>query len=114
MATSAAAISGPGSPTSSTAASTPQAKICASHAQGETGAADLSYVEAVVSEIARAISSYKVIVEKSTVPVSTNEWIRRVLYRLRHTVIYVFNPEGFGRCPGPGGVDIVNPKTRFS
>jgi UDPglucose 6-dehydrogenase len=49
--------------------------------QGETGAADLSYVEAVVSEIARAISSYKVIVEKSTVPVYTNEWIRRVLHR---------------------------------
>ena len=40
--------------------------------QGDTGAADLSYVEAVVSEIARHISSYKVIVEKSTVPVYTN------------------------------------------
>jgi UDPglucose 6-dehydrogenase len=49
--------------------------------QGDTGAADLSYVEAVVSEIARAITSYKVIVEKSTVPVYTNEWIRRVLHR---------------------------------
>jgi UDPglucose 6-dehydrogenase len=49
--------------------------------QGDTGAADLSYVEAVVSEIARCIHSYKVIVEKSTVPVYTNEWIRRVLHR---------------------------------
>jgi UDPglucose 6-dehydrogenase len=49
--------------------------------QGETGAADLSYVEAVVSEISRAIGGYKVIVEKSTVPVYTNEWIRRVLHR---------------------------------
>ncbi|MGD0800057.1 MAG: UDP-glucose/GDP-mannose dehydrogenase family protein [Terracidiphilus sp.] len=49
--------------------------------QGNTGAADLSYVEAVVSEIARSINSYKVIVEKSTVPVYTNEWIRRVLHR---------------------------------
>ena len=49
--------------------------------QGDTGAADLSYVEAVVSEIARAITGYKVIVEKSTVPVYTNEWIRRVLHR---------------------------------
>ncbi len=49
--------------------------------QGESGAADLSYVEAVVSEIARSISAYKVIVEKSTVPVYTNDWIRRVLYR---------------------------------
>jgi UDPglucose 6-dehydrogenase len=49
--------------------------------QGDTGAADLSYVEAVVAEIARSIKSYKVIVEKSTVPVYTNEWIRRVLHR---------------------------------
>src|SRR5947209_4734570 len=49
--------------------------------QGDTGAADLSYVEAVVAEIARAITSYKVIVEKSTVPVYTNEWIRGVLHR---------------------------------
>jgi UDPglucose 6-dehydrogenase len=49
--------------------------------QGDSGAADVSYVEAVVSEIARAIKGYKVIVEKSTVPVYTNDWIRRVLYR---------------------------------
>jgi UDPglucose 6-dehydrogenase len=49
--------------------------------QGAAGAADLSYVEAVVSEIARTINGYKVIVEKSTVPVYTNEWIRRVLHR---------------------------------
>ncbi len=49
--------------------------------QGDGGAADLSYVEAVVSEIARCIDGYKLIVEKSTVPVYTNDWIRRVLYR---------------------------------
>jgi UDPglucose 6-dehydrogenase len=49
--------------------------------QGDTGAADMSYVEAVVSEIARHMNSYKVIVEKSTVPVYTNEWVSRVLHR---------------------------------
>jgi UDPglucose 6-dehydrogenase len=49
--------------------------------QGDSGAADLSFVEAVVSQIARSINDYKVIVEKSTVPVYTNEWIRRVLHR---------------------------------
>jgi len=54
---------------------------CRGHAAGDTGAADLSYVEAVVSQIARSINGYKVIVEKSTVPVYTNEWIRRVLHR---------------------------------
>jgi UDPglucose 6-dehydrogenase len=49
--------------------------------QGDSGMADLTYVEAVVSEISRSVRDYKVIVEKSTVPVYTNEWIRRVLSR---------------------------------
>ena len=49
--------------------------------QSRTGSADLSYVDAVASEIARSIGEYKVIVEKSTVPVYTNEWIRRVVER---------------------------------
>jgi UDPglucose 6-dehydrogenase len=49
--------------------------------QSKTGSADLSFVDAVASEIARSINSYKVIVEKSTVPVYTNEWIRRVIER---------------------------------
>jgi UDPglucose 6-dehydrogenase len=64
--------------------------------QGDSGAADLSYVEAVVSEIARSINGYKVIVEKSTVPVYTNEWIRRVLHRNGvdpASFDVVFNPE---------------------
>jgi len=49
--------------------------------QSRTGSADLSYVDAVASEIARSVDCYKVIVEKSTVPVYTNEWIRRVVER---------------------------------
>jgi UDPglucose 6-dehydrogenase len=64
--------------------------------QGDTGAADLSYVEAIVSELARSIRGYTVIVEKSTVPVYTNEWIRRVLHRHgvdRECFDVVSNPE---------------------
>jgi UDPglucose 6-dehydrogenase len=64
--------------------------------QSDTGDADLSYVEAVASEIARHITSYKVIVEKSTVPVYTNEWIRRVIERSgvdRGMFDVVSNPE---------------------
>ncbi|HVG27471.1 MAG TPA: UDP-glucose/GDP-mannose dehydrogenase family protein [Acidobacteriaceae bacterium] len=64
--------------------------------QAENGDADLSYVEAVASEIARHISGYKVIVEKSTVPVYTNEWIRRVIERngvSRDSFDVVSNPE---------------------
>ena len=64
--------------------------------QSESGDADLSFVEAVASEIARSITSYKVIVEKSTVPVYTNEWIRRVVERngvSREMFDVVSNPE---------------------
>lgn len=64
--------------------------------QSETGDADLSYVEAVASEIARSINGYKVIIEKSTVPVYTNEWIRRVIERngvARDAFDVVSNPE---------------------
>jgi UDPglucose 6-dehydrogenase len=63
--------------------------------QSETGAADLSYVEAVVSEVARSIDGYKVIVEKSTVPVYTNEWIRRVMNR------YGVDPQNFDVVSNP-------------
>ena len=49
--------------------------------QSDTGDADLSYVEAVAAEIARSIQHYTVLVEKSTVPVYTNEWIRKTIER---------------------------------
>jgi UDPglucose 6-dehydrogenase len=64
--------------------------------QSETGDADLSYVEAVACEIARSLTSYKVIVEKSTVPVYTNEWIGRAIERngvSRRFFDVVSNPE---------------------
>jgi UDPglucose 6-dehydrogenase len=47
----------------------------------EQGQADLSYVESVARSISSAINGYKVIVEKSTVPVYTSEWIRKILRR---------------------------------
>ncbi len=45
----------------------------------EDGDADLSYVESVAREVAEAIDSYKVVVEKSTVPVYTSTWIRKIM-----------------------------------
>ena len=73
--------------------------------QSETGDADLSYVEAVASEIARSVNGYKVIIEKSTVPVYTNEWIRRVIERngvSREAFDVVSNPEFSARRDGGG------------
>src|SRR3984957_19935779 len=64
--------------------------------QSESGDADLSYVEAVACEIARSLTKYTVIVEKSTVPVYTNEWIRQAIKRNgvpRELFDVVSNPE---------------------
>jgi UDPglucose 6-dehydrogenase len=47
----------------------------------EQGEADLSYVESVARSISGAINNYKVIVEKSTVPVYTSDWIRKIILR---------------------------------
>src|ERR1051326_6506621 len=47
----------------------------------EQGEADLSYVESVARGIAGAITDYKVIVEKSTVPVYTSDWVRKIILR---------------------------------
>jgi UDPglucose 6-dehydrogenase len=43
------------------------------------GAADLSQIEAVAREIAQALHGYRVIVEKSTVPVETGERVARTI-----------------------------------
>ncbi len=43
------------------------------------GEADLSYVESVAREISANIRDYKIVVGKSTVPVYTSEWVRRVM-----------------------------------
>ena len=47
----------------------------------ESGEADLSYVESVAREISGDITEYKVIVEKSTVPVYTSEWVSKIFLR---------------------------------
>jgi UDPglucose 6-dehydrogenase len=47
----------------------------------EQGEADLSYVESVARSISGAINGYKVIVEKSTVPVYTSDWVRKIMLR---------------------------------
>jgi UDPglucose 6-dehydrogenase len=45
----------------------------------DSGEADLSYVESVARDIAGAVDKYKIVVGKSTVPVYTSEWVRKVM-----------------------------------
>src|SRR5688572_1794988 len=62
--------------------------------QGEDGSADLSHVLGVASDVARAMNGYKVIVDKSTVPVGTSEKVREVVRRqTTHPFSVVSNPE---------------------
>ena len=44
-----------------------------------SGETDLSHVEGVAAEIGRAMDRYKVVVNKSTVPVGTGEFVREVI-----------------------------------
>ena len=62
--------------------------------QGDDGSADLQHVLDVAREIARAMNGYKVIVDKSTVPVGTSTRVREVVRReTTHPFSVVSNPE---------------------
>jgi UDPglucose 6-dehydrogenase len=62
--------------------------------QGEDGSADLQHVLAVAGEVARALNGYKVVVNKSTVPVGTAVKVREVIRReTTHPFSVVSNPE---------------------
>jgi UDPglucose 6-dehydrogenase len=53
--------------------------ICVGTPQGEDGRADLKYVEAAARTIGRAMNGYRLIVQKSTVPVGTAERVRAIV-----------------------------------
>ena len=62
--------------------------------QADDGAADLQYVLGVARDLARAMNGYKVIVNKSTVPVGTAARVRDVIRReTTHPFSVVSNPE---------------------
>ena len=62
---------------------------------GSDGSADLSYILGVAKDLSKIITSYKVIVDKSTVPVGTAEKVREIM--LEHLSADLFdvvsNPE---------------------
>jgi UDPglucose 6-dehydrogenase len=60
----------------------------------EDGSADLQHVLGVARDIAKAMNGYKVIVDKSTVPVGTAERVKEVVRReTTHPFSVVSNPE---------------------
>src|SRR3954463_10085921 len=61
---------------------------------GEDGSADLRHVLEVARQIGKAMNGYKVIVDKSTVPVGTSEKVREVVKKeTSHPFSVVSNPE---------------------
>jgi UDPglucose 6-dehydrogenase len=70
--------------------------VCVGTPQGEDGSADMSQIEEVSRMIAENLNKFKVVVEKSTVPVKTSYWIKRTitLYKKSdHDFAVASNPE---------------------
>jgi UDPglucose 6-dehydrogenase len=53
--------------------------VCVNTPPRKDGSADMSFVEGVSRKIAENLNKYKLVVEKSTVPVRTSMWIKRTL-----------------------------------
>ena len=73
------------------------------------GSVDLRFIEKVAREIAAVLKSYKVIVDKSTVPVKTGEKVAETIRRYAPTVEFdvVSNPEFLRE--GCAVADLLNP-----
>lgn len=61
----------------------------------EDGTPNMSFVEKAVLDIARYMNGYKVIVTKSTVPVGTGEWVRKLIHENQT------GKHNFGVCSNP-------------
>jgi UDPglucose 6-dehydrogenase len=84
--------------------------ICVGTPQSETGKADLSQVEDVSRQIAEYMDGYKLVIEKSTVPVNTHQWVKKTIRRYADDNVefdVASNPEFLRE--GSGVYDFMNP-----
>jgi len=84
--------------------------VCVGTPPTAEGAADMSQIEEVARRIAENLNAYKLIVEKSTVPVKTSSWIKRTinLYKRSEAVFDVASNPEFLR-EGSAVHDFLNP-----
>jgi len=84
--------------------------LCVGTPQNDDGKADLSQIEEVLKDIAKHMKSYKLIIEKSTVPVNTHQWVKKVIKRYAKKNIefdVASNPEFLKE--GSAVYDFMNP-----
>jgi UDPglucose 6-dehydrogenase len=84
--------------------------VCVNTPQKEDGSADMCYIEEVSRKIAENLDEYKLVVEKSTVPVKTSLWIKRTitLYKKKDVTFDVASNPEFLR-EGSAVADFLSP-----
>jgi UDPglucose 6-dehydrogenase len=84
--------------------------ICVGTPQSDSGKADLAQVEDVSRQIAEFMDGYKLVIEKSTVPVNTHQWVKKTILRYASEGVdfdVASNPEFLRE--GSGVYDFMNP-----